>query len=124
MSFGRFDITKEVWNFISAHYAFGDLAQQYQLLTSLNQMRQSLGQSIQKFYSQISFLWDQLAFFEPQWICKENDALFEVYKDKIRLNQFFMALNDDFEEARGSLLYRKLLLSLNNAFIEILSEEK
>ncbi|GMN62564.1 hypothetical protein TIFTF001_031657 [Ficus carica] len=35
MSFGDFETTKELWDFLSARYASGDLAQQFQLLTTL-----------------------------------------------------------------------------------------
>ena len=35
MSFGRFETAKELWDFLFARYASGDLAQQFQLLTTL-----------------------------------------------------------------------------------------
>ena len=61
MSFWHFEIAKEIWDFFSTRYALVDLAREYQLLTSLQQIQQSSGHSINEFCSQMSFLWDQLA---------------------------------------------------------------
>ena len=43
MSFRHFETAIKVWDFLSARYAFGNLAEQYQLLISLQQMMQSPG---------------------------------------------------------------------------------
>ena len=71
----------------------------------------------------MAFLWDQLALSEPHLKCEKNDILFELYRDKIRLirlNQFLMALNDDFENVQSLLLHWKPLPSMDTAFSEIL----
>lgn len=123
MSFGRFGTAKDLWEFLSIRYASGDLAQQYQILTSLHHMKQSPGQSVNEFYSQMVFFWNQLALFEPQWQCKNDATLFGTYCNRLRLNQFLMALTDDFEHVRASLLYHKALPFLDVVLSEVISEE-
>ncbi|GAV82912.1 hypothetical protein CFOL_v3_26363, partial [Cephalotus follicularis] len=44
-------------------------------------------------------------------------------RDKLRLTQFLMALRDDFEPTRASILNRQPLLSLETALSELISEE-
>ncbi|GAV82125.1 hypothetical protein CFOL_v3_25578, partial [Cephalotus follicularis] len=44
-------------------------------------------------------------------------------RDKLRLTQFLMALRDDFEPTRVSILNRKPLTSLETALSELISEE-
>lgn len=51
-------------------------------------MKQSPGQSVNDFYSRMSFLWDELALSEPRWTCEKDTALFDEYRDKLKLNQF------------------------------------
>ncbi|GAV66790.1 UBN2_3 domain-containing protein, partial [Cephalotus follicularis] len=65
--FSHFDLAKEAWDFLTSRYTSADLAYQYQLLITLNQLRQESGQSIDEFHSQISYYWGLLAVSEPKW---------------------------------------------------------
>ncbi|GAV89050.1 UBN2_3 domain-containing protein, partial [Cephalotus follicularis] len=67
MHFSRFDLAKEVWDFLASRYTSADLAHQYQLVSTLNRLRQESGQSIDEFHSQMSNYWGLLAVFEPKW---------------------------------------------------------
>ena len=49
--FGRFNTTKEVWDFLKSQYTAKDLAHQYQLLTTLHAKTQQPYQSIDSFQS-------------------------------------------------------------------------
>ncbi|GAV65088.1 UBN2_3 domain-containing protein, partial [Cephalotus follicularis] len=67
MHFSRFDLAKEAWDFLASRYTFADLAHQYQLVSTLNRLRQESGQSIDESHSQMSYFWGLLAVSEPKW---------------------------------------------------------
>ncbi|GAV79009.1 hypothetical protein CFOL_v3_22474 [Cephalotus follicularis] len=71
----------------------------------------------------MSYYWGLLAVSEPKWRCQEDQTLFTTYRDKLRLTQFLMALRDDFEATRASILNRQPLTSLEAALSELVSEE-
>ncbi|GMN56127.1 hypothetical protein TIFTF001_025247 [Ficus carica] len=48
-------------------------------------MKQSPGQSVNEFYSQMSFLWDQLALPEARSTCEKDAALFDEYRDNFKI---------------------------------------
>ncbi|GAV90400.1 UBN2_3 domain-containing protein, partial [Cephalotus follicularis] len=65
--FSRFDLAKEAWDFLASRYTSADLAHQYQLVSTLDRLRQESGQSIDEFHSQMSYYWGLLAVSEPKW---------------------------------------------------------
>ncbi|GAV70072.1 UBN2_3 domain-containing protein, partial [Cephalotus follicularis] len=65
--FSCFDLAKEVWDFLASRYTSADLAHHYQLLSTLNRLRQEYGQSIDEFHSQMSYYWGLLAVSKPKW---------------------------------------------------------
>ncbi|GAV65462.1 LOW QUALITY PROTEIN: UBN2_3 domain-containing protein, partial [Cephalotus follicularis] len=67
LHFSRFDLAKEVWDNLASRYTSADLAHQYQLVSTLNCLRQEFGQSIDEFHSQMSCYWGLLAVSEPKW---------------------------------------------------------
>jgi len=78
----------------------------YQLEINICALKQN-DMSIQKFYSVMTTLWDQLALtelaklsaFAPYITCKESQ----------RLVQFLMALHSNFERLCGSIFHRNHL---------------
>ncbi|GAV74414.1 LOW QUALITY PROTEIN: UBN2_3 domain-containing protein, partial [Cephalotus follicularis] len=66
MHFSRFDLAK-AWDFLASRYTSADLAHQYQLVSTLNRLRQESGRSIDEFHSQVSYYWGLLAVSEPKW---------------------------------------------------------
>ncbi|KAK2974326.1 hypothetical protein RJ640_018033 [Escallonia rubra] len=123
LQFGRFNTAKEVWDLLSQRYTTSDLAHQYQLLGTLHHMRQERGQSINSFLSQMHSIWDQLALSEPKWECNVDNQKFTTHRDHQRLVQFLMALIDDFESVRASLLHRSPFPTLEAAISDLLYEE-
>lgn len=80
-----------LWSFLAKWYTSADLARQYQLMTTLHDMKQKPDLSIFDFYSQMSYVWDQLAQSEPQWTCKKDAELFVAYRDASRLTLFLIS---------------------------------
>ncbi|GAV61848.1 hypothetical protein CFOL_v3_05374 [Cephalotus follicularis] len=71
----------------------------------------------------MSYYWGLLAVSEPKWHCQGDQTLFTAYRDKLRLTQFLMALRDDFEPTRASILNRQPLPSLETTLLELISKE-
>ena len=123
LQFGRFTTAKSLWDFLAQRYTTADLAHQYQLLSTLHGMKQQPGQTINNFLSEIHHIWDQLTSSEPDFTDDTNAKKFTTYRDRQRLVLFLMALTDNFEHVRASLLHRSPLPSLDQAVTELLSEE-
>ncbi|KAK9166531.1 hypothetical protein Scep_001722 [Stephania cephalantha] len=103
-------MTKEIWDFLALRYKTSGLAQYYQLFTTLNSLKQEVGQSINEFLALIQPIWNQL-----------QQA--EISKDHLHLIQVLMALRPEYESVRAALLHRDPLPSLDAAVKEILFEE-
>ncbi|GAV91010.1 hypothetical protein CFOL_v3_34410 [Cephalotus follicularis] len=71
----------------------------------------------------MSYYWGLLVVSEPKWHCHEDQTLFTAYRDKLLLTQFLMALRDDFEPTRASILNRQPHPSLEIGLSELISEE-
>ncbi|XP_062110328.1 uncharacterized protein LOC133822116 [Humulus lupulus] len=77
--------------------------------------------SIQEFYSVMTDLWDQLALTESAEL--RAFAPYIARREEQRLVQFLMALRDDFEGLRGSILHRSPLPSVDSVVSELLADE-
>ncbi|XP_073132810.1 uncharacterized protein [Henckelia pumila] len=76
---------------------------------------------IQDFYSAMSELWDQLALTESSEL--QAFPTYVTHREEKRLVQFLMALRDDFEGLRGTILHRSPLPSVDSVVHELLAEE-
>nr|GMD98853.1 retrovirus-related Pol polyprotein from transposon TNT 1-94 [Ipomoea batatas] len=95
---------------MSNQYKTTGLAHYYQLLTTLNNLRQDSGQSVNDFLATIQPIWDQLA----------QDTISD---DHLHLIQVLMALRPEYESVRAALLHRHPLPTLDGAIKELLFEE-
>ncbi|XP_058110625.1 uncharacterized protein LOC131253587 [Magnolia sinica] len=86
-------------------------------------MRQDRGQSIADFYSQTNHLWEQLSAADPKLECSKDIQTFATWLDRRKFMHFMMALQDNFESTRASLLHRQPLPTLDAAVAELISEE-
>ena len=96
------------------------LRKKYQLECDIRALEQK-NLSIQEFYSTMTDLWDQLALMESSEL--RAFAPYIASREKQRLVQFLMALRDDFEGLRGSILHRSPLPSVDSVVHELLAEE-
>lgn len=116
----KYETAKEVWDHLKRLYVQSNFAKQYQLEIDIRALQQN-NMSIQEFYSAMSNLWDQLAFTESAEL-----QAFKAYTDRReeqRLVQFLMALREDFEGIRGSILHRNPLPTVDSVVNELLAEE-
>ncbi|GKV28694.1 hypothetical protein SLEP1_g37711 [Rubroshorea leprosula] len=89
----------------------------------LHNLKQERGESITSFYAKMETIWDQLALSEPTFNDTADIGKYIEYHDKMRLIQFLMALTDDFEPCRASLLHQPPLPTLDSALSRLLSDE-
>jgi hypothetical protein len=123
LQFGRFETAKEVWDHLKQRYTISDLSHQYQLLKDLGNLKQQSGQPVYEFLAQMEAIWNQLASCEPSLKDATDLQTYEKHRDRIRLIQFLMALTDDYEPVRASLLHQNPLPTLENALPCLKSEE-
>jgi hypothetical protein len=94
------------WDFLAKRYnCTYDASLEFQLEAKLYQMRQEPGQSISDFYSQTNHLWEQLSAANPKLDCSKDIQTFATWLDRQKFMHFMMALRDDFESTRASLLH-------------------
>lgn len=86
------------------------LAHYYQLWTTLHNLKQESGQSVNDFLAQIQPIWNQIS--------QAN-----ISADHLHLIQVLMALRPEYEAVRASLLHQDPLPSLDTAIQELIFEE-
>ncbi|KAK4589629.1 hypothetical protein RGQ29_020273 [Quercus rubra] len=107
---GSFDDAKSAWDMLAKS-------------GELHQLRQELGQSINDYYDQLRFIWDQIDLSDPTWACSKDAQQYASIRDEFRLYEFLMSLHKDFEPIRGQLLNRSPAPSLDTAVNELIREE-
>ncbi|RVX09768.1 Retrovirus-related Pol polyprotein from transposon TNT 1-94 [Vitis vinifera] len=101
---GSFDDAKSAWNMLTKRYSTTHGSMKYQLVVELHQLRQEPGQSINDYYDQLRFIWDQIDLSDPTWACSKDALQYASIRDEFRLYEFLMSLHKDFEPIRGQLL--------------------
>ncbi|RVW11705.1 Retrovirus-related Pol polyprotein from transposon TNT 1-94 [Vitis vinifera] len=120
---GNFDDAKSTWDMLTKRYSTTHGSMKYQLVVELHQLRQELGQSINDYYDQLRFIWDQIDFSDPTWACSKDAQQYASIKDEFRLYEFLMSLHKDFEPIRGQLLNHSPAPSLDTVVNELVREE-
>ena len=120
MQLAKYDYAKDVWDHLGRLYTQSNFAKKYQLECDIRALEQKK-LSIQEFYSAMTDLWDQLALTESAEL--RAFAPYVANREEQRLVQFLMALRDDFEGLRGSILHRSPLPTVDSVVHELLAEE-
>ncbi|WKA12737.1 hypothetical protein VitviT2T_030094 [Vitis vinifera] len=120
---GSFEDAKSAWDMLTKRYSTTHGSMKYQLVVELHQLRQEPGQSINDYYDQLRFIWDQIDLSDPTWACSKDAQQYASIRDEFRLYEFLMSLHKDFEPIRGQLLNRSPAPSLDTAVNELVREE-
>ncbi|RVW68210.1 Retrovirus-related Pol polyprotein from transposon RE1 [Vitis vinifera] len=67
-----FDDAKFAWDMLTKRYSTTHGSMKYQLVVELHQLRQEPGQSINDYYDQLHFIWDQIDLSDPTWACSKD----------------------------------------------------
>ena len=94
---GSFDNAKSAWDMLAKRYSTTYGSMKYQLMIELHQLRQELGQSINDYYDQLCFIWDQIDPFDPTWACLTDAQQYASIRGEFCLYKFLMSLHKDFE---------------------------
>ena len=62
---GIFDDAKSAWDVLTKRYSTTHGSMKYQLVVELHQLKQEPGQSINDYYDQLRFIWDQINLSDP-----------------------------------------------------------
>eukprot|EP00268_Persea_americana_P061956 TRINITY_DN7898_c1_g1_i12.p1 TRINITY_DN7898_c1_g1~~TRINITY_DN7898_c1_g1_i12.p1 ORF type:complete len:419 (+),score=52.49 TRINITY_DN7898_c1_g1_i12:979-2235(+) len=119
----KFDYPKDAWDYLARLYTQTNAACRYQIEREIKNADQG-NDSIHDFYVKMTSLWDQLALMEPQFKSTEDTKTFHTYRQETWLVQFLMARRSDFEHARGLLLHRSPLPTVDDGRSELLAEEQ
>ncbi|WJZ83970.1 hypothetical protein VitviT2T_003607 [Vitis vinifera] len=120
---GSFDDAKSAWDMLTKRYSTTHGSMKYQLVVELHQLRQEPGQSINDYYDQLRFIWDQIDLSDPTWAYSKDAQQYASIRDEFRLYEFLMSLHKDFEPIRGQLLNHSPAPSLDTAVNELVREE-
>ena len=69
---GSFDDAKSAWDTLAKRYSTTHGSMKYQLVVELHQLRQEPRQSINDYYDQLRFIWDQIDLSDPTWACSKG----------------------------------------------------
>ena len=120
---GSFDDTKSAWDMLVKMYSTTHESMKYQLVVELHQLRQEPRQSINDYYNQLRFIWDQIYLFNPTWAYSKDAQQYATIRDEFRFYEFLMSLYKDFEPIQGQLLNRSPAPSLHLTVNELVREE-
>ena len=120
---GNFDDTKSAWNMLAKRYSTTHGSMKYQLVVELHQLSQEPGQSINDYYDQLRFIWNQIDLSDPTWACSKDTQQYASIRNEFRLYEFLMSLHKDFKPIRGQFLNRSPAPSLDTAVNELVREE-
>ncbi|KZV40897.1 hypothetical protein F511_05142 [Dorcoceras hygrometricum] len=110
IQFADYNTAKEIWDFLSNRYKTTGLAHYFQLWTTLHNLKQESGQSVNDFLAQVQPIWNQI-------------SQAKISEDHLHLIQVLMALRPEYEDVRASLLHRHPLPTLDMSVQEIIFEE-
>ena len=92
-------------------------------MVEFHQLRQEPGQSINDYYDQLRFIWDQIDLSNPTWACSKDTQQYASIRDEFCLYEFLMSLHKDFEPIQGQLLNRSPTHFLDTAVNELVREK-
>ena len=78
---GSFDDAKSTWNMLAKRYSTSRGSMKYQLVVKLHQLRQEPGQSINGYYDQLHFIWDQIDLSDLTWACSKDAQQYATVRD-------------------------------------------
>ena len=101
---GSFNDAKLAWDMLVERYSTTHGSMKYQLIVELHQLKQELGQSINDYYDQLRFIWDQVDLSDLTWACSKDNQQYATVRDEFHLYEFLMSLHKHYKPIQGQLL--------------------
>ncbi|XP_061348627.1 uncharacterized protein LOC133294000 [Gastrolobium bilobum] len=123
-----FDDVKDLWNDLEERYAVQNFPRQYQLKSSLANIKQH-GDSVGDYYTKLKAVWDDLEGSKTRKSCDCGDKCaiakaIEEEQEHDRVYQFLMGLDEStFGNLRSHILNTSPLPSVNKVYAIVTQEE-
>ncbi|XP_061354093.1 uncharacterized protein LOC133298774 [Gastrolobium bilobum] len=123
-----FDEVKDLWDDLKERYAVENSPRQYQLKTSLANIKQ-LGNSVGEYYTKLRAVWDELEGSKTRKTCDCGDKCayakeIEEEKEHDRVYQFLMGLDEAvFGNLSSQILNTSPLPNVNKVYAIVTQEE-
>ncbi|XP_061365776.1 uncharacterized protein LOC133309055 [Gastrolobium bilobum] len=123
-----FDDVKDLWNDLEERYAVQNFPRQYQLKSSLANIKQH-GDSVGDYYTKLRAVWDDLEGSKTRKSCDCGDKCaiakaIEEEQEHDRVYQFLMGLDEStFGNLRSHILNTSPLPSVNKVYAIVTQEE-
>ncbi|XP_031378383.1 uncharacterized protein LOC116193772 [Punica granatum] len=115
---------KTLWDDLKERYSQGNEMRIYQLKSDISIYRQE-GKTIQKYYSGIKTLWDELENYLESLGCScDAAARYTAQREKEKIYQFLMGLDEQFRGVRSDILRAEPLPSMSRIYQMVSEEEK
>ncbi|XP_031405643.1 uncharacterized protein LOC116214368 [Punica granatum] len=115
---------KILWDDLKERYSQGNEMRIYQLKSDISLYRQG-GKTIQRYYSGIKTLWDELENYLESPGCSCDAATrYIAQREKEKIYQFLMGLDEQFRGVRSDILRTEPLPSMSRVYQMISEEEK
>ncbi|XP_074267769.1 uncharacterized protein LOC141591357 isoform X2 [Silene latifolia] len=101
---------KLVWDTIRLRFKQANEARIYRLKSEISTCRQGPTESLMAYYGRLTSLWDELMEHDPIPPCSCKScpcdwvSIFETRRDKDRVRDFLMGLDDRFDNARSQII--------------------
>ncbi|XP_074318878.1 uncharacterized protein LOC141655712 [Silene latifolia] len=118
-----------VWTNIQQQFCQGNDARVYRLQAEIIACRLSHTESFMAYYGRITSLWDDLMEHDPIPSCSCKTcpcdwvSIFESRREKKRVRDFLIGLDDRFDNARSQILGTDPIPNLNLVYNRLLQEE-
>ncbi|KAJ0013722.1 hypothetical protein Pint_21783 [Pistacia integerrima] len=120
-----FITAQEMWNDLEERFFQGNAPRIHQLKTEMvNTLQQ--GMSVSAYYPKLKGIWDELNTYSqiPKCTCGSACGLFFVEREKEKVHQFLMGLNEKYNTVRSQILNTKPLPSLSCVYGLVAQEER
>ncbi|XP_019232006.1 PREDICTED: uncharacterized protein LOC109212783 [Nicotiana attenuata] len=112
-----------VWDDLYERFYKVDDARTFNLHKEIATLTQGTS-SVSVYYSKLKDMWEEFEALIPVPGCDcPRSRDFVVYLQKLKVYQFLMGLNESYSQARGQILMRRPLPTVNQAYSMVISDE-
>ena len=119
-----FMTAEELWKDLEERFSQGNASRIHQLKTEMMNTLQR-GMTVSAYYTKLKGIWDELSTYSqiPPCTCDSAKAL-AAEREKEKVHQFLMGLNDKYKTVRSQILNTDPLPSLSRVYAQVAQEER
>jgi hypothetical protein len=118
------DTVREIWIDLEERFSQGNAPRIHELKRDLSLLLQG-NLSVVQYYTKFKALWDELQIYDvvPKCTCGAGKSFIDA-REKERVHQFMLGLNDHFSTIRSQILNIEPLPTLSKVYSMVTQEEK